>query len=69
KEINDKEDKKYEEFYAYAQKAYDQYSQETTMKTQDKVNYRKVINQLIDYYQRKKQTDKVNFYQEKLKTL
>ena len=69
KEINAKTDQKYEEFYPYAQKAFDLYSQETDMKMQDKVNYRKVINQLIDYYQTKKQADKVTFYQEKLKTL
>lgn len=69
KEINAKTDQKYEEFYPYAQKAFDLYSQETDMKAQDKANYRKTINQLIDYYQRKKQADKVTFYQEKLKTL
>jgi tetratricopeptide (TPR) repeat protein len=69
KDINARTDKKYDEFYTYAQKAYDLYSQETDMKTQDKVNYRKIINQLIDYHQRKKQADKVTFYEQKLKTL
>ena len=67
--LNAQRDKLYEEMYPYAQKAYDLYSQETTMKTADKVNYRKVINELIDYYERKKQADKVAFYQGKLKTL
>jgi hypothetical protein len=69
KDIRAQTDKKYEEFYPFAQKAYDMYSQETDMKIQDKVNYRKIINELIDYHQRKKQTDKVTFYQDKLKTL
>ena len=65
-----KTDKKYEEFYTYAQKAFDLYTQDNAhTKAQDKANYRKVINQLVDYYQRKKQADKVAFYQEKLKSL
>ena len=67
--LNAQREKLYDELYPYAQKAYDLYSQETTMKTADKVNYRKVINELIDYYERKKQADKVTFYQGKLKTL
>jgi hypothetical protein len=62
KDILAKTDKRYEEFYPFALKAYELY-------TQDKANYRKVINQLIDYHQRKKQADKVAFYQDKLKTL
>jgi hypothetical protein len=69
KDILAKENQKYEELYTYSQKAFDLYSKETTMKTADKVNYRKVISQLIDYHQRKKQNDKVTYYQEKLKTL
>src|SRR5438270_528109 len=67
--LNAQRDKLYDQMYPFAQKAYDLYSQETTMKTQDKVNYRKVINELIDYYERKKQADKVAFYQGKLKSL
>ena len=59
----------YEDLNKYAQKAYDIYSAQTNMKAQDKANYRKVIDQLIEYYQRKKQNDKVAFYQDKLKTL
>jgi hypothetical protein len=69
RELNAKREKLYEEMLPYALKAYELYSQETTMKSQDKVNYRKAINELIDYYERKKQTDKVAFYQQKLKTL
>jgi len=70
KDLIAKTDKKYEEFYTYSQKAFDLYTQENAhTKAQDKANYRKVINQLIDYHQRKKQADKVAFYQAKLKTI
>lgn len=69
KNITAKENAKYEELYSYSTKAYDLYTHEPTLKAQDKANLRKVINQLIDYHQRKKQADKVAFYQEKLKTL
>jgi hypothetical protein len=69
KDLNAREDKKYEELYTYSQKAYDLYSNDTNMKAQDKANFRKVIGQLVDYYQRKKQADKVTFYQNKLKSL
>lgn len=69
KEINAKIDKKFEELYTYSQKAYDLYGAEASMKAQDKANYRKVINQLIDYHQKKKQADKVTALQAKLKTL
>ncbi|MFL5789344.1 MAG: hypothetical protein ACJ748_14890, partial [Flavisolibacter sp.] len=68
-ELNAKRDKLYDAMLPYALKAYELYGQETAMKTQDKVNYRKTINELIDYYERKKQTDKVSMYQAKLKTL
>ena len=69
KDINAKLDVKYESLNTYSQKAADMYAKETTLKAQDKANYRKVINQLIDYYTRKKQTDKVTALEEKLKTL
>ena len=41
KSLNSQKDKLYEEMLPYAQKAFDLYSQETTMKTADKVNYLK----------------------------
>ncbi|MGZ5189595.1 MAG: hypothetical protein ACXWCZ_01175 [Flavisolibacter sp.] len=69
KAINAKLDEKYEGLYTHSQKAYDNFSKETTLKAQDKANYRKVINQLIDYHTRKKQTDKVAALEEKLKQL
>ncbi|HEU4632847.1 MAG TPA: hypothetical protein VFS22_02620 [Flavisolibacter sp.] len=70
KDIIAKTDKMYDAFYPYALKAYELYEQDNAhAKAQDKANYRKTINQLIDYHQRKKQADKVAFYQDKLKTL
>jgi hypothetical protein len=51
----------------YAQKAYDLYAAETNLKPADKANYRRVINAMIDFHSRKKQMDKVTFYQNKLK--
>lgn len=69
KDISAKINAKYEEMYVYAQKAYDLYTAETTLKAQDKANLRKVIDELVDYYSKKKQQDKVNFYQQKLKSL
>ncbi len=70
KPLVDKLDQKYEELFRYTQKAYDLMTPEyAEMKPQDKANYRKVINILIDYHTRKKQTDKVTLYQERLKAL
>ncbi|HWJ27761.1 MAG TPA: hypothetical protein VNS32_14545 [Flavisolibacter sp.] len=60
---------KYDELAQYSQKAFDLYSAETNMKPQDKANLRRVTDQLIEYYQRKKQNDKVAFYQDKLKSM
>lgn len=60
---------KYEDLGLASQKAYDVFSKETNLKIQDKANYRKVINQLIEYYTRKKQMDKVAPLQAQLKTL
>lgn len=60
-------DQKYEELLLYSKKAFDLYSQNLTAET--KGNCRKVITQLIVYYQKKKQTDKVNYYQQQLKAL
>lgn len=65
KQINAQIDKKYDELMAASQKAFDLYAAKTDLKPQDKVSYRKVTDQLIDYYTRKKMTDKVTFYQNK----
>lgn len=65
KDMNAQVDKKYDEMAAESQKAFDIYTAQTDMKPQDKTNYRKVTDQLIDYYTRKKAADKVTFYQNK----
>jgi hypothetical protein len=70
KALNENINKKYEDLYTYSLKAYELFGEhEKDLKAQDKANYRKVINQLIDYHQRKKQADKVALYQAKIKTL
>lgn len=69
KDIRAKTDAKFEELATFAQKAYDLYSVETNLKPADKSNYRRVVNALIDYHTRKKQMDKVTFYQNKLKEI
>src|SRR5215203_3038432 len=70
KDIVAKTDKKYEEFYGYAKKAFDLYTADNAhTRAQDKANYRKIMNELVDYHQRKKQPDQVAFYQGKIKTL
>ena len=69
KEFTAKLNAKYEELYPYSLKAYELYSAITPLKGTDKVNLRKSIDQLIDYHDRKKQADKVTFYQTKLKGL
>jgi tetratricopeptide (TPR) repeat protein len=65
KELNAQVDKKYDDLMTASQKAFDIYSAQTELKAQDKTNYRKVTDQLIDYYTRKKMNDKVTFYQNK----
>ena len=67
KTLSSKLDQKYEELFAYSLKAYELYSQDAKPETRD--NCRKVLNQLIAYYQKKKLADKVSYYQEKLKDL
>ena len=70
KELNARMDKHYEDMFRYSQVAHDIFEKEEgNLKAQDKANYRRVINQMIDYYTRKKHSDKVTFYQDKLKQL
>jgi hypothetical protein len=59
-------DQKYEELLVYSQRAYELYS-DKDLQTDEKANYRKAVNQLALYYQKKKQTDKALYYQQKLK--
>ena len=65
KELTAQIDKKYDDMANASQKAFDIYAAMTELKAQDKTNYRKVTDQLIDYYNRKKMNDKVTFYQNK----
>ena len=68
KTLNAQMDKLYDEMFTYSQKAYDLYAADPNLKAADKINFRKVTNQLADYHRRKKQMDKVAIYEQKLKT-
>jgi hypothetical protein len=59
-------DQKYEELLSYSLKAYELYTTQD-LRPEEKGNYRKVLNQLVLYYQKKKQAERVQFYQQKLK--
>lgn len=67
KTFSAKLDQKYEELLTYSLKTYEIFKQHP--KPETKNNCRKALNQLIAYYQKKKQGDKVSYYQEKLKAL
>lgn len=67
KTFSAKLDQKYEELLTYSLKTYDLYA--VNLNSDTKTNCRKVLNQLIAYYQKKKLGDKVSYYQEKLKGL
>jgi hypothetical protein len=69
KDLAARVDQKYEEFYPYAMKTYELYAAENELKAQDKANLRKILGQLVDYFEKKKQADKVAFYKEKLNTI
>lgn len=60
-------DQKYEELLTYSLKAYELYIKDAGVETKEYC--RKALNQLIVYYQKKKQGDKVAYYEEKLKDL
>jgi hypothetical protein len=60
---------KSEEMFTYSNATYELYAKMTDLKAGDKANFRNVTNQLIDYYQMKKQPEKVKLYEERLKTL
>lgn len=68
KDYTNQLNQKYDEMNIYAQKAFDLYSAQTNMKTQDKLNLRQVTEALADYYDRKKDTTKADFYRSKMKT-
>lgn len=69
KDLDAKINQKYEELFTYSQKAFDLYSAQVDLKGSDKVYFREVTRDLVDYYQLKKNTAKVTEYQNKLKQL
>ncbi|HEV7334163.1 MAG TPA: hypothetical protein VGN63_24230 [Flavisolibacter sp.] len=69
KELNAKMDAVFDAVHPYLVKSYDLYSKETTLKPQDKANYKIVLGQLTDYYNRKKQADKAAEMQAKAKAI
>ncbi|MDQ3278800.1 MAG: hypothetical protein M3Q06_10770 [Bacteroidota bacterium] len=69
KELNAKMDAVFDAVYPYLTKSYELYSKETTLKPQEKANYKIVLGQLADYYNRKKQTAKAAEMQAKAKAL
>jgi hypothetical protein len=69
KEINGKMDAMFDNVFPYLTKSYELYSAQTTLKPQDKANYKIVLGQLVDYHNRKKQADKAATYQAKQKSL
>jgi len=69
KEINTKMDAMFDNVFPYLTKSYELYSAQTTLRPQDKANYRIVLGQLVDYHNRKKQADKAATYQAKQKSL
>jgi len=60
-------DQKYEELHKYSLKAYERYLLDLKPETRD--NCKKILNQLIVYYQKTNQVDKVKYYQDRLKNL
>lgn len=69
KEYDEQINKKYDELVIYSKKAYDLYSQMNDIKGIDKVYFKEVTRDLVDYYQIKKNTAEVAKYQDKLKQL
>ncbi|MGZ3880832.1 MAG: hypothetical protein ACXVBF_05820 [Flavisolibacter sp.] len=68
KTLSAKLDQKYEDLLMYSQKTYELYTAQG-LKADTKENCRKALNQLVVYYQKKKQPDRVLYYQQKLKDL
>jgi hypothetical protein len=68
-ELDKKINAQYEDLYKYANTAVQQYEKMPELKAVDKANYRSVLNQMVDYYTMKKQTDKAKVYNDKIKNL
>lgn len=70
KELNSQMDAVFDKVYPYLTKTYELYdTQSTTLRPQDKANFKIVAGQLADYHNRKKQADKAATYQAKVKSL
>jgi hypothetical protein len=69
KELTEKINQKNDELVVYSQKAADLYAQQSDLKPVDKIYYKEVLRDLVDYYQTKKDTAKVTEYQNKMKQL
>ncbi len=67
--MNKEIEKKSEEMFVFSNNTYQLYDKMTDLKVSDKANFRNIINQMIDYYQMKKQPEKVKVYQARLKTI
>jgi tetratricopeptide (TPR) repeat protein len=69
KDIDNQINQRYDELVVYSQKAADLYGQETDLKPIDKIYYKQMLQDLVDYYQMKKNTAKVTEFQNKIKQL
>ena len=67
KALSAKLELKYEELHKYSLKAYERYS--IDLKPENRDNCKKVLNQLVVYYQKTKQADQAKYYQDRLKSL
>ena len=69
KELNTQMDAVFDKVYPYLTKTYELYDQQTTLRPQDKANFKIVAGQLVDYHNRKKQADKAATFQAKAKSI
>ncbi|MDB5196295.1 MAG: hypothetical protein JWP88_666 [Flaviaesturariibacter sp.] len=68
-QLNKDIDAKYELLFNYSLKAADAYSKLPEPKAVDKANYRKMLNEVAEYYRNKKQADKAKEYSDKAKAI
>ena len=68
-ELNKLVDAKYETLFQYASKSADAYGKQADLKPADKANYRKMLNEIADYYRMKKQADKAKEFTDKAKAI
>jgi len=69
KVFDDKIAQKNDELIVYSQKAADLYGAQSDLKGVDKIYYKEVMRDLVDYYTQKKNTAKATEYQNKIKQL